>query len=167
MFLDVSSALRTPGEWFPFLHEEAIPPQMFFGDAVTFDAPVRMEGRMIAEGDTLRLVGRLTTVAHSPCALCLAPVAYPIDVEFDEAYTRVDQKTEDMTEEFDRLAFEGTRIELSQLAMTLAVLELPIRFTCEGACKGDQQISRACRMESPAEHPFSALQQLLTKDQEV
>ena len=60
---------------------------------------------------------------------------------------------------------------LAQLALTLAVLELPMRFECAdcSAQAGDDadETTRACQKETPMEHPFSALQQLLTKDQEV
>jgi hypothetical protein len=58
------------------------------------------------------------------------------------------------------------------LALTLTVLELPMRFECESCSEGSDEEdvgdeSRACQKETPMEHPFSALQQLLTKDQEV
>ena len=173
MYLDVSKALRAPGEEFPFFHQETIPPQESFGDVVTFDEPVLMTGHYMIAGDSLRIEGRLEAIAHARCVLCLQDVAYPISVQFDEIYTHVDRKTEDMTEEFDRLAFDGSKVDLSQLAMTLAVLELPIRFECQGGCKDDSSdrpdhyLAHACQKESPTEHPFSALQQLLTKDQEV
>ena len=170
MLLDVSQGLRQPAQEFPFSHEEAIPPQEIFGDLVTFDEPVRLEGKYMVVGDSLRLHGQLQAIAHGKCALCLEDVTLNIDVAFDEMYTHVDRKTEDMTEEFDRPAFEGSKVDLSQLALTLAVLELPIRFECIGGCKAEgtpTNYSHACRIESPKEHPFSALQQLLKEDQEV
>jgi len=56
--------------------------------------------------------------------------------------------------------------------LTLTLLELPIRFECEPECEVMKQArqdneSHACQKELPDQHPFSALQQLLTKDQEV
>lgn len=172
MYLDVSQALRQPGEEFPFLHKEAIPPQVIFGETVTFDEPVLLTGHYMIAGDSLRIEGHLQATARAHCAHCLAPVSLAVCVPFDEIYARVDRKTEDMTEEFDRLAFEGAKIDLSQLALTLAVLELPMRFECAGGCGGrsleqPENSEHACQKESPTEHPFSALQQLLTKDQEV
>lgn len=168
MYLDVSQAFRAPGEEFSFLHEETLPPQEIFGDEITFDAPVRMEGKFSINADSLRLYGTLTTVAHGPCALCLEQVDLPIAVDFDEVFHRVDKLTDEMTEEYDCLAFEGSKVELNQTALTLALLELPIRFECV-KCKAsqDDQSTSACQKESPQEHPFAALQQLLTKDQEV
>ena len=57
---------------------------------------------------------------------------------------------------------------------TLAVLALPMRFECGESCPAlarlqpdDSQPTHACQKDMPDQHPFSALQQLLTKDQEV
>ena len=72
----------------------------------------------------------------------------------------------------EQMTFEGKEIDLAQLALTLTVLELPMRFECESCSdRSDEEDvgeeTRACQKETPMEHPFSALQQLLTKDQEV
>jgi uncharacterized metal-binding protein YceD (DUF177 family) len=48
------------------------------------------------------------------------------------------------------------------------VLDLPIRFLCEGACKGPALLipQGPNDEETLDEHPFSALRQLFTKNQE-
>ena len=104
-------------------------------------------------------------------------VEYPIEVEFDEIFTRQSrypQQEEDQDDEEERLMFDGSKVELSHLALTLAVLELPMRFVCGDACPAldamqpdDENSTHACQKDMPDQHPFSALQQLLTKDQEV
>ncbi len=174
MPLDISRALRSPGESFPFIHEEALPPQDIAGQTVTFDNPVVMEGEFCLADGRLRLSGRLTTAANAPCANCLSPAKYPVLVDFDEIFLQHDKftKVDDYLDETDRLAYDGPQLELHQLALTLAVLELPIRFLCQEDCKGLMTAARiddkhAGQKELPNEHPFSALQQLLTKDQEV
>ena len=174
MPLDISRALRSPGESFPFTHEEVLQPQDIVGQTVTFDNPVLMEGEFTLADGTLRLQGKLSTVAHADCVNCLNPAAYPVQVDFDEVFAPADKfaKVEDYLDETDRLAYDGPQLELHQLAMTLAVLELPIRFLCKEDCKGLMTVTRiddkhAGQKELPREHPFSALQQLLTKDEEV
>ena len=59
-------------------------------------------------------------------------------------------------------------------ALTLTLLDLPIRFECGDDCPvltrlhaEDDETTHACQKDMPDQHPFSALQQLLTKDQEV
>ncbi len=181
MLLDVSRAIRSKGEEFPFFHRDEIPPQEIFGDTVTFD-PVVMSGFFCLEDKMLRLRGVLETAAHGKCAACLAPVTLPVRVEFDESFYHMDRR-EALAErerasdaaralEEERLAFEGSGVELSHLALTLAVLELPMRMLCDPPCGSmkalsEEQPSHACQKELPDQHPFSALQQLLTKDQEV
>jgi len=180
VLLDVSMAIKSQGEACPFLHHEEIPPQVIFGETVTFD-PVAMSGVCVMEGNTLTLEGRLETCAHGRCAACLKDVAYPISVPFYESFHQMDrrealaarQEKEPGPLDEERLAFEGYRVDLSQLALTLAVLDLPMRFLCDPPCgeslalQEDDYPSRACQKELPDQHPFSALQQLLTKDQEV
>lgn len=175
MLLDISRALRAPGEDFPFLHRDAIPPQEIFGETVTFD-DVLLSGHFSFAGESLQIRGVLQTVAHGMCAGCLQPVSFPVEVPFDEIFTRqtrYSQQEEDPGEE-ERLMFEGSQVELSHLAMTLAVLELPMRFECGEDCPAldavqpeDTPSTHACQKDMPDQHPFSALQQLLTKDQEV
>ena len=178
MLLDVSKALRAPGEEIAFTHRDEIPPQEIFGDTVTFD-PVVMTGYYSMMDHNLRLRGRLQTIAHGECAGCFAPVDYEVDVPFDETFLHISrEKTyagmedELETDDDERLAFEGSKVELHQLALTLTLLDLPIRFECEPVCQVMEKArqdneSHACQKELPDQHPFSALQQLLTKDQEV
>lgn len=178
MYLDVSQALRAPGEEIAFTHRDEIPPQEIFGETITFD-PVVMTGAFTMMDSNLRLRGRLQTVAHGACAGCLSPVDFSVDVPFDETFIRINhEKTyagvqqEDEADDDERLAFEGSKVELHQLALTLTLLDLPIRFECEPVCQVMEKArqdneSHACQKELPDQHPFSALQQLLTKDQEV
>ncbi len=176
MLLDISRALRAPGEDIPFLHRDEIPPQDILGETVEF-SDVVFSGHFALTGDSLRLHGFFTAMAHGHCAGCLQPVDYPVNVPFDELFTRVTrytQQEEEIAEE-ERWLYEGSKVELSHLAMTLAVLDLPIRFSCGPDCPvlghmpsdEDSQPMNACQKDMPDQHPFSALQQLLTKDQEV
>ncbi|MDY3279239.1 MAG: DUF177 domain-containing protein [Eubacteriales bacterium] len=176
MLLDVSRALRLPGEVFPFLHREEIPPQEIFGETITFSDAV-LTGHFSMAGDSLHLEGTLTVTAHGHCAGCLKPVDDPMEIPFDEIFIRQESRHPQAEnadqDEDERLVFEGSKVELSQLALTLAVLELPMRFVCGEDCQAlaamqpDIQPTHACQKDMPDQHPFSALQQLLTKDQEV
>lgn len=176
MLLDISRALRAPGEEIPFRHCDEIPPQEIFGETVTFSG-VTMEGYCSAADDSLRLHGVLTATAHGHCAMCLKPVDYQVNVPFDEVFTRqtrYNRPEEESSDEEERLMYEGSKVELGHLAMTLAVLDLPIRFECGEDCPAlDAELPDsapyqcASQKDMPDQHPFKALQQLLTKDQEV
>ncbi len=175
MLLDVSRAMRQPGEAIPFEHHDEIPPQEIFGETVTFD-DVLLTGHFSGAEDNLRLWGTLTCTAHGHCSGCLKPVDYPVEVPFDENFVHLTRFTqqEETPEGEERWMYEGSKVDLARLSMTLAVLDLPIRFVCGDDCPAlaalpseDDSTSHACQKDMPDQHPFSALQQLLTKDQEV
>lgn len=170
LLLDVSRAMRTPGEAFSFVHHEQIPPQDICGEEVSFDEPVVLEGHFSMSGENLTIEGVLKATAHSRCCNCLEPAKVDLSVDFSEVFTRLDRFTEVEDDDPDRLVFTGSKVELSHLALTLALLDLPIRFLCREDCDGYKymapQMNAFHQTEAPKkENPFSVLQQLLTKDQ--
>lgn len=163
MLLDVSRALRAPGEAFTFEHHERIPPQDINGEKVTFDEPVVLEGRFSMSGNDLTLEGELTATAHSRCCNCLEPAKVDLKVPFREVFTRLDRFHEDAGDDPDRLVFSGSKVELDHLTLTLALLELPIRILCRPDCEGYRQM--APQYTAPQKNnPFSVLQDLIKND---
>lgn len=176
MLLDISSALRHPGEEFSFDHAENIPDQQIAAETVTFDAPARLTGTFVLSGGKLRLKGRLSATARAQCANCLEAAAYELDVPFDEIFLREQDlpPARDQLDEDDRLVFSGPQVDLAPLTLTLALLELPMRFLCRPDCPGligqqEHLTTQATAAEDNGEanRPFSALKHLLTKDEEV
>ena len=164
MLLDVSRALRTPGESFPFVHHERIAPQDINGEKVTFDEPVVLEGRFSMSGNDLTLEGELTATAHSRCCNCLEPAEVHLKVPFQEVFVRVDRMTgTEEDDDLDRLVFTGSKVELDHLTLTLALLELPIRILCRPDCEGYKQM--APQYTHPQKNnPFSVLQDFIKND---
>lgn len=167
MKLDVSQALRNPGQEFPFKAEQAIAPQDVTGETVSFD-PAVMEGVLCAmEDGSVILEGQLTTVAHARCAKCLSPARADIAAGFREIFYHDGQPEDD-----DRFDYEGSSVELERLAMFTAVLALPMRFLCREDCPGlaayagENVFTRSSQEELPGQRPFEALQQLLTEASE-
>jgi len=120
LLLDISRALRAPGEEIPFLHRDAIPPQEIFGETVEF-SDVLLSGYFSSVDESLRIWGTLRAVAHGHCAGCLKPVDYQVEVPFDETFirqSRYPQKEETLEETFygddgfeaDELDLEGFEI---------------------------------------------------------
>ena len=169
MELDVSKALLRPGTSFPFSADVEIPPQDVTGEQVTFD-PVKLEGTVCTDDGIVRLSGELTTTAHAVCCMCLKPASVPVKVSFEESFRKDANELED-----EAFHYEGSKVTLDQLTLTLVMLNLPMRFLCEESCVGDeacqtvkQDISKSsCEDGSPTQRPFEALQRLLTKDEEV
>lgn len=173
MLMDISAALRAPGDEIPFRHRDDIPPQEILGETITF-SDVLLTGFCSVPDQNLHLRGQFEAKAHTRCSYCLKEMEFPISVPFEEIFTRVTKwdPPEEPSEEGERLVYEGSKVDLSHLALTLAVLELPLRFLCGEECETfkltqpEDEPQNACQ-KVPDQHPFSALQQLLTKDQEV
>ena len=168
MLLDVSRALRAPGETFPFVHHERIAPQDIHGEQVTFDEPVVLEGRFSMSGADLTLEGTLSATAHSRCCNCLEMADVDLFVPFREVFTKVDRNRPDAGDDPDRWVFTGSKIELEHLTLTLALLELPIRILCRPDCDGYRRMAPqyAPGAQAPErESPFAALQNMFTNDQ--
>jgi uncharacterized protein len=169
MELDVTKALFSPGTEFPFTATVPVPPQQVTGETVTFDA-VTLTGAYGAMDGTVRLRGELATTAHAVCALCLGPAAVPLAIPFDERFRKDANELED--EDF---RYEGDRVPLSHLALTLIMLNLPMRFLCKESCQGNQAyrtyskpFSQDANQEEPqTQRPFEGLRELLDGDDET
>lgn len=170
--LDISAALRLPGTEVPFEHRVDLPEQDVLGETVTFPEPALVKGTFQLSGDALVFKARLEARARGACARCLEPVDHRVSLPFEEAYTREDQVHGEPDPWEERLTFTGNRVDLTPLVLSLAVLDLPLRFLCGKGCAGVPE-SPAGRTEetnneetSADARPFAALQQLLTKHQE-
>ena len=165
MFLDVSKAFVRPMVDFDFAVEVPLDKQEVNGDEVTFD-PVKMEGTYSMMDDMVRLEGVLETVAHAPCAVCLADASAPVRVEFAESFRK------DADEEEDGFfKYEGKQLPLDHMTLTLVLLNMPMRFKCEGDCQAAAELkawneAETVWAEEEAEpqgtyRPFEGLQDLL------
>lgn len=176
MPLDISAGLRSPGDSFPFRQEVTLEPQQVMGDTITFKGPVVLEGQFCVTDRVLHLWGDLTATAQGHCANCLEPASYPVRVAFSEVFFPAGQQPReesDQPDDLDRFAYDGQEADLHPMALTLAVLELPIRMLCKPDCDGPhgelrkKPTQHADQEDMLTAHPFSALRQLLNKDQEV
>ncbi|MDO5022678.1 MAG: DUF177 domain-containing protein [Eubacteriales bacterium] len=175
MLLDISKALLNSGERFEFSHEEKIEDQEILGDKVSFQDPITIKGTYELIGEILHLKGRIQARVHAHCVNCLKPIERELNIPFYETYKhlRRGEKPDEELEEF--LFFEGKQLDLYPITKTLLLLAIPMRYLCEDSCKGYQKIvdrvnqntDNACRETPDEAHPFAALKQLLTEDQEV
>ncbi|NLX83334.1 MAG: DUF177 domain-containing protein [Clostridiales bacterium] len=167
--LDITAALKSPGTSIPFEHMEELPSVQTLGEEVTFPQPARIKGEFTLMEDALVIDGELRATAVATCARCLKTVEYPVLAKVYETFLRVDPRETEVEDPWEeRLVFTGHRVDLSHLAMTLAVLDLPIRFLCAKDCAGITLESADSNQEEETldEHPFGALKQLFTKFQE-
>ena len=169
MELDVSKAFLSPGTEFPFHAEESLSPQDVIGETVTFDTAI-IQGVFCMLEDRVHIKGTLDTVAHGVCAMCMEQANIPLHISFSEGF----RKDADETEEED-FRFEGKSVSLTKMALTLVMLNLPMRFLCDEGCAGSREFQAwqknnapsSCEEGTPTQRPFEILQSLLNKDEEV
>jgi uncharacterized protein len=166
MELDVTQALLNPGEAFPFSEKIGVSPQDVSGETVAFE-DVALTGTYSAMDGAVRLKGSLSAKAHAPCAMCLKDVALPMEIPFAETFRKDAVETED-----EAFAYEGSKVSLDHLSLTLLVLNLPMRFLCGEECRGSKEYRRYSAIDGNSfkedtQRPFEALKQLLKEDEEV
>ena len=124
MELDVSKGFMHPGTPYPFEAEVQLAPQDVGGEEVSF-GPARLEGTYFVADDTVRLEGTLAVTARAACARCMEPAERMVKTAFDETFRKDAQETVD-----ESFRYEGKAVPLDHMALTLTMLELPMRFTC-------------------------------------
>ena len=163
MKLDVSNALAHPGQEYPFSGLQAIADQEIGGDTVRIDE-CAVEGTFLSDEEgNISVKGKLSTIAHAPCANCLEDAAAEIENEFDEVFRRGGDPEND-----EIFAYEGHEVPMGKLVMSYAVMALPIRFLCREDCPGfEYRDPDVAPVEPGIQYPFAGLQQLLENNEEV
>jgi len=170
LILDISYALKNPGQIYPFQAEVELPELIVLDDPVRFEG-ISLEGTFVGGGDSVRLEGVIRAVAHTRCCECLEPAQVALESDFDVMFVR-DPDPEDP----DLYPIDGYRIDLAPMAQEALLLELPMRVLCSESCKGicpvcgqNRNIAPCTCQEGGERHnnPFSALSELLTQDEEV
>ena len=67
MMMDISQALKNPGQYYPFKAELELPEVEVLDDPVRFEG-VSLEGTYVGGEDTVRLEGTVRAVAHTRSA---------------------------------------------------------------------------------------------------
>lgn len=167
--LDVSNALKNPGQGYAFsLCPESLEMEVL-GDQVRFDR-IAAEGTFFGTGARVSIEGAVTAAVTSRCAKCLEPVTRSLRAELHLLFARQADP-----EDPDLYTFEGSKVDLTDAVRDALLLEMPYRFLCSEDCKGLCPIcginlnlgTCTCQEGAIATNPFSALKALVEKDEEV
>lgn len=169
MKLDVSKAFVRPMEDFAFEIEVPLEAQEINGDTVTFD-PVVITGTYRMADNVVHVKGSLRTLAHAPCALCLAPVSTEVAVDFSEEFRKDADEEEDGC-----FRYEDKLLPMDHMTLTLVLLNMPMRFHCDTDCTGGAGLTawneqETVWAETPEDaqstyRPFEGLKAMLEEQQ--
>lgn len=124
--IDVSGAVRRPGEWFSFDYEGD--PQY---KEIELAAPLTLRGEFGCFDDTVKIRGSMHAELAEECARCLAPATCPIDASFEETF--VPGTGNEDAYNYNR---ETKRVSLDQMIYDLLQTETPIQILCREDCAG-------------------------------
>lgn len=166
MELNVSEALRNPGQEYRFDGEQEIAPVDVLGEEVRFDN-TRLAGTFFTGSDgSVTVDGELSATAHTRCANCLKPASTEIRIPFRETFRRDGDPEDD-----EQFAYTSSVVRFEKLAMSYAVLALPMRILCRADCPGMSDVDSEAHgftllAEEPpkGQRPFAALGKLLEQD---
>ena len=170
MSLDVSRALKNPGQAYPFESFVELEPMEILGDPVRFE-DIRIAGEFLSAGDNrISLRATVNARADTRCSRCLEPVCVPIEAEVDALFDRRPDPDDP-----DLYSFEASTVELTDAVRDALLLELPLRTLCAEDCKGlcpvcGVNLNReTCTCQEGAEvtNPFSALKNIVLNNEEV
>jgi uncharacterized protein len=168
--LDVSRALKNPGQVFPFEATVEIDEMEVLSDPVHF-VDVRVEGEYLCTGDNrISLKAEVDAQLDTRCSRCLEPVRIPMNASVDAVYDRQPDP-----EDPDLYSFEASTVELTDAVRDALLLEMPMRILCKEDCRGLCPVcginlnNGTCTCQEGAEvmNPFSALKNIVLNDEEV
>lgn len=167
MFVNVSNALKNPGQSYPFEATVELPAMEFSGDPLEF-RQIAVKGEVVGSTDAVNVTAVATAVAHSRCSRCLEAVVLPVTADIDGNFVRVPDP-----EDPDQYELTGYQIDLVPVVRDALLLELPIRFLCKEDCKGlcpscgvnRNLVSCSCHEGYEKPNPFSALKDLFNNEE--
>lgn len=129
MRLDMSDAIRDPGQSYPFSIENIeLEPITYLDDPVTF-TNVRIEGEITGTGGAVAMKATVSADVISRCALCLEEACAHLEAEVDYRFSR--QPADE-----DEYLIEGYKADIGKPVLDALLLEMPMRFLCKPDCKG-------------------------------
>ena len=126
---NVRDLVRHPGEMRERSLDIAVPEHLGEGMVSVRDgAPLHLELKLESLHEGVLASGTATATAEGECALCLAPVSVPVDVEFAELFGYP------ADEPFDH-QLDGDLLDLEPVVRDAVVLALPFRPECADGCE--------------------------------
>ena len=166
--IDVSAALKNPGQTYPFECALTLEPMDVLSDEVLLK-DILLKGDFTGAGESISVTGTVRAVLTAHCARCLKEVSLPLKADIDEVFVR-----EANPDDPDQRLMDGHEIDMTGPAREALLLEMPMRLLCRKDCKGLCPTCGAnlndkpcdCPKGEPVANPFAALSELFTSDDE-
>lgn len=91
-------------------------------------SPLEVSGVAYYNNHIVTIEGKISALIKAQCSRCLEYLNYPIDVAFDEEFSK--------SQHDDVYSFDDTEIELDDMVIDNLILSMPVKFLCKEECKG-------------------------------
>ena len=110
-------------------------------EAVKLKDNVRIEGTLTNHIAQTDIEGKISAAVELDCTRCLQKIERTLQFPFEAAFVTEENYTEAKeaelsAQDLDVSIFDGTRIDLSELAREQIILNLPAQIFCSEDCKG-------------------------------
>ena len=133
MKVDLSSVIKVTGAEVKLSSTVGFGDAEFLGETYKFIEPLKVEGRVYNNGQSLTLEAKVSGRMITECARCLDEVE--TDVEFS-VHELLSQREEGADEDEDIILFDGYEIELDDIIADHFLMNISGRYLCSEDCKG-------------------------------
>lgn len=133
MKVDLSSVIKVTGAEVKLSSTVGFGDAEFLGETYRFIEPLKVEGRVYNNGQSLTLEANVSGRMVTECARCLDEVE--ADVEFS-VHELLSQREEGVDEDEDIILFDGYEIELDDIIADHFLMNISGRYLCSDNCKG-------------------------------
>ena len=130
MICDVSTVVNTEGASINF--SEGVEFADFSLDVEVLRA--KLNGKITCSGGVLVLEANLDAKIKTSCARCLKELELPVSVDFSETLVQAGQ--EEGKDLDSVIVFEGTEVDVGQLAENNLLLNISSKYLCSENCRG-------------------------------
>lgn len=125
----------------PFAHTYAPHELSLEDERARLLSEARVGGRVSRKRQRVHVRGTVAAEVEVYCDRCVAPVAVPVNAEFDVSYDPPDadeanESTELQADDLAASVYTGESIDLDELAREQILLALPSRSLCREDCRG-------------------------------
>ena len=128
MKLNISAALKTPGEPFPF--SETLD-ALSIDYAVKVVSPIAVSGVCFGQPGSVLIEAKAETTLELKCDRCTDSFIMPVSAEISEVFYKEPKADDDQGYEI-----EGNSLDLDLVTGNCIFIELPRKLLCKEDCRG-------------------------------
>lgn len=129
MILNISNLLRKKVTELPFelvYNKDVLERDDF---SIRLKSPLRIKGMAYYSGEIVSVIGNISVMIEAQCSRCLVIYDYPINVDFDEKFSK-------SPDEDENYPIVDDDIDLTDMVIENIIISMPLKPLCSEECRG-------------------------------